>query len=167
MKKIICLLIIAVLISAAVSCSHENADPLEVFSGGFCAEILLECEESECKISYDSIQKSAEFLSPEELTGYKLRLDNGKAYLSFGETETEVSDYAGVILFICDDAFSKSTEDITKITAAKAENRTVTTVQTEKITYELSFDGSPISVSGEHEGRSFCMTFLSFERCAK
>ncbi len=167
MKKNILSLVIAFLLAFATSCAKADGDPFLVFSADFCAEIMVTCEDSECKVAYESVKKSIEFILPDELSGYKLRLDNGTPYLSYGDTEIAVSQYSGRIVYIFEAAFSARAEQISDITAQRVKNETVTVVKTEYITYTFSSDGSPLTISGHYNGTAFEMNFLSFTGAMK
>lgn len=167
MKKNILSLVVAFLLTFATSCTRADGDPFLVFSADFCAEIVVTCEDSECKVVYDSAKKSIEFVLPDELSGYKLRLDNGTPYLSYGGTEIVLSQYGGRLAYIFEAAFLASAEQVSDITAQRVENKTVTVVKTEYITYTFSSDGTPLIISGYYDGAAFEMTFLSFTGAMK
>ncbi len=161
MKKIL-LPLFAVILAFATSCSQQSGNPFEVFYGEFCAQITLSCEGAECTAEYNSKEKALRFTAPDELSGYKLRLDGGKAYLSYGDTELAVSEYAGRTALLCEAVFSAEEKDVTKISAKKTEAGTLTEVKTKRFTYGFLPNGTPDSVKGEFDGMSFEMTVLSF-----
>ena len=161
MKRIF-LPVFTVFVILLSSCVSQTGNPFSVFYADFTAEMTLRCEESECTLKYTRADKTLSFLSPDELSGYKMRLDGDTAYLYFEDTEIQLSEYASRTAFLLDADFSQNRENITEISVKKYDNAAVTEVKSQSFTYSFSADGAPVAVVGEFEGVTFKLSFSSF-----
>ena len=160
MKRI---LVIFTLAFVLTSCGDEGkGDPFSVFSGEFEATVSMSCEGNTSVYTYSRVDKSIQFLSPEELTGYSMLSSDGEVYLTYDGISVKLSEYASRLMRVTDTAFSVSKESITSISAEKNGDQTVTVVNTELCSYRFSSDGRPISVAGNAFGVSFEMAFTDF-----
>ena len=163
MKRIIFVFALVFVLSAAVSCNKQSGDPFKVLDCDFTVRISSVCEGTSCVFEYDKKTQSLCFLSPEELSGYVLRLDGNRVLLSYGDVESEVSAYAGRLAFVCKEIFSVDANEINSISAQENEDGTVTSVKTENIEYHFVDDGIPAFVSGYFDGVGFEFTLSDFK----
>ena len=167
MKKAAFILAVLTVFFSFISCNRTDADPFSVFNSDFTVNVSANYEGSECEFVYSSKEKSAVFTSPGEVAGYTLRLDGETVLLSYGDTEIEVSTYAGGIIRICDAIFSAHKDSITEISARELGAETVTVVKAGEKEYLFTADGVPIAVSGYEDGMSFEMRLSDFKSAAK
>ncbi len=160
-RKILTFVFLAFAVVSA-SCTDKKADLFSIFGNGFYAEIAVTFGENECVIRYDGFEKSAEFVTPEVLSGIVMKLENGEPRLLYGDINVAVSRYGGRLVYLCEAVFSVNSDSVTDIKAKEIDGNTVTIVKTNASEYAFSSDGIPISVSGYYDEELFKMTFLSF-----
>lgn len=159
MKKILILVLCAFML---ISCSAQyEGEPFLPFAGEFETDVSLQIGDTRSSFSYSSKEDTVCFLSPQEISGYKLYESNGQIFLSYQELVLPLSSESGAIFKLCQSAFA--VKKATEISTRNDADRVLTVIKADDYTYTFSSGGEPLSVSGVFNGQEFKMDIDRFE----
>ena len=144
--------------------NRGSSDPFSLFSDGFSATLSVEVNgsPSACDCEKQGDTAKITLISPSTLSGFTFNVNGEQITLKTGDTEVDADGKISLLPRLLFSVFSARRENIAEIKTEKTDGLTVTLIKTESSVYRFGADGSPLSVEGVFDGRTFKVTFSNF-----